>query len=401
MGHIAVSGLAYAPPGGDVLFHDVSFRLPAGRHAGLIGTNGVGKTTLMRIAAGEFEPLDGDVNIGGTGAAYMAQDVGTRGGTVRELLLAVAPKRVREAGQAMLDAERELAAGDMEAGVRLGEAIGRWSDLGGYELEGQWDAACRRTVRDGLDAVGDRPAMTLSGGERKRLVLDLLFASDATVLLLDEPDNFLDVPAKRALEEAIRATRKTVLLISHDRELLTAACDTIVTLEGNGAWVHGDSYASYPAARARRQELMGDRLQQWKDEERRLRELVRLFKERARYSSVWAKKADAMETRWRRFVDDGPPPAPVADQHIKVRLRGGDSARRVVALKHVGIDGLVRPFDEEVHFGERVGVVGPNGSGKTHLIRLLAGDDTVHHDGDVVIGNRVSPGLFTQFNVRP
>jgi ATPase subunit of ABC transporter with duplicated ATPase domains len=90
----------------------------------------------------------------------------------------------------------------------------------------------------------------------------------------------------------------------------------------------------------------------------------------------------------------------VADQQIKVRLRGGDSARRVVALKKVGIHGLVRPFDEEVHFGERIGVVGPNGSGKTHLIRLLAGD-AVAHDGDVVIGNRVSPGLFTQFNMRP
>jgi ATPase subunit of ABC transporter with duplicated ATPase domains len=300
----------------------------------------------------------------------------------------------------MLRAERELAEGDMDAGVRLGEAIGRWSDLGGYELEGQWDAAVRRIVRDGLDAVGDRPAVTLSGGERKRLVLDLLFASDASVLLLDEPDNFLDVPAKRALEQAIRTTRKTVLLISHDRELLTAACDTLVTLEGNGAWVHGGSYATYPEARERRQERLGDRLQRWKDEERRLRELVRTFKERARYSDVWAKKANAMETRWQRFVDEGPPPAPVVDQQIKVRLRGGDSARRVVALKKVGIDGLVRPFDEEVHFGERIGVVGPNGSGKTHLIRLLAGDQ-IGHDGEVVIGNRVSPGLFTQLNARP
>ena len=86
---------------------------------------------------------------------------------------------------------------------RLGEAIGDWSELGGYELEGQWDAACRRIVRAALADIGDRPAATLSGGERKRLVLDLLFASDAEVLLLDEPDNFLDVPAKRELEELI------------------------------------------------------------------------------------------------------------------------------------------------------------------------------------------------------
>jgi ATPase subunit of ABC transporter with duplicated ATPase domains len=284
--------------------------------------------------------------------------------------------------------------------VRLGEAIGTWSDLGGYELEGRWDAACRRIVRAGLGEVGDRPAVTLSGGERKRLVLDVLFTSDASILLLDEPDNFLDVPAKRRLEELVRSTRKTVLLISHDRELLAAACDSIITLEGNGCWVHGGSYATYPEAREHRQQLMGDRLQRWKDEERRLRELVRVFKERARYSSDWAKRADAAETRWRRFVDEGPPPAPVADQQINVRLRGGDSARRVVAIEDVAIDGIVRPFSEEVYFGERVGVIGPNGTGKTHLIRLLAGDD-VAHQGTVKIGNRVSTGLFTQLNARP
>jgi ATPase subunit of ABC transporter with duplicated ATPase domains len=106
-----------------------------------------------------------------------------------------------------------------------------------------------------------------------------------------------------------------------------------------------------------------------------------------------------MESRLRHHRAEEPPP-PVTDQQIKVRLRGADSARRVIALHGVGIDGLLRPFDEEVHFGERVGVVGPNGSGKTHLIRLLAGEEVVHA-GQVVIGNRVSPGLFTQLNRRP
>ncbi|MGZ4268208.1 MAG: ABC-F family ATP-binding cassette domain-containing protein [Solirubrobacteraceae bacterium] len=398
MAHLHVSDLAYAHDGGELLFHDVSFRLPAGRHAGLVGVNGVGKTTLLRVLAGELQADAGDANLGGR-VLYMPQNAGAGGGTVRELLLAVAPARVRAAGEAMLAAERALAHGDDSAGVALGEAIGEWSALGGYELEGQWDAACRRIVRAGLGDVGDRDALSLSGGERKQLLLDLLFASEANVLLLDEPDNFLDVPAKRALERRVRESRKTVLLISHDRELLTAACDAIVTLEGNGAWVHGESYATYAAAREHRQELLGDRLERWKEEELRLRELVRLFKERAKYSPVWAKKANAMESRWKRWVDEGPPPAPVVDHTIKVRLRGGDSARRVVALKEVAIDGLVRRFSEEVHFGERVGLVGPNGSGKTHLIRLLAGE-AVGHDGDVVLGPRVSPGLFTQLNAR-
>ncbi|MCW3065574.1 MAG: transporter related protein, partial [Solirubrobacterales bacterium] len=306
---------------------------------------------------------------------------------------------LRAAGTGMAAAETALAGGDDAAGVQLGIAIGDWSDLGGYELEAEWDRACRRIVRAAFADIADRPAQTLSGGERKRLVLDVLFASDADVLLLDEPDNFLDVPAKRALEAQISASKKTVLVISHDRDLLAGAVRSILTLEGNGCWVHGASYATYPEAREDRQRRLGDAVQRWKDEERRLFRLMKTFKERARYSSDWAKKADAAETRWRRFADAGPPPAPVVDQHIRVRLRGADSARRVVALRDVGLDGLVRPFSDEVHFGERLGVIGPNGGGKTHLIRMLAGEHAAD-SGEVVLGPRVSPGLFTQLNAR-
>ncbi len=157
-------------------------------------------------------------------------------------------------------------------------------------------------MRSAFAELADRPAITLSGGERKRLVLEVLFASDADVLLLDEPDNFLDVPAKLALERQISASKKTVLVISHDREVLANAVRAILTLEGSGAWVHGASYASYPQARAERQQRLGDAVKRWRDEERRLYRLMKTFKERARYSSDWAKKADAAETRWRRFA---------------------------------------------------------------------------------------------------
>jgi ATPase subunit of ABC transporter with duplicated ATPase domains len=188
-------------------------------------------------------------------------------------------------------------------------------------------------------------------------------------------------------------------VISHDRELLAAAVSWILTVEGDGAWMHAGSYATYPQARAARQRKLGDAVKRWKQEERRLFTLMKTFKERARYSSDWAKKADAAETRWRRFADDGPPPAPVVDQQIRVRIRGGDSARKALMLDEVGIEGLVLPFSEEVHFGERVGLVGPNGGGKTRLMRALAGERAADA-GDVRIGNRVSIGCFTQLNAR-
>jgi ATPase subunit of ABC transporter with duplicated ATPase domains len=331
----------------------------------------------------------------------MAQDVGLADDarSIRELLLSLSPLAVRRAGERVLACEAALAAGDDAAGMRLGAAIADWSALGGYELEGQWDAACRRIVRSPFAALAERPAATLSGGERKQLVLDVLFASDAGVLLLDEPDNFLDVPAKLALERRVRASKKTVLMISHDRELLVGAVNTIVTLEGNGAWVHGGSYSTYPEARDNRQRRLGDAVKRWREEERRLFRLMKTFKERARYSDVWTKRANAAETRWRRFSEAGPPPPPVIDASIAVRLRGGDSARRVLDLRSVGIAELVSPFSEEIHFGERVGLIGPNGSGKTELMRVMAGLREPDL-GELVVGPRVSAGLFTQFQTR-
>ena len=400
MPHVVCSELAYAHPGGDLLFSGVSFRIPAGRKIGVVGANGIGKSTLFGILAGDLAAEEGELSIEGR-LAHMPQDVGVVGEprTVRELLLGLAPGSLRSAGARMATAERRLAGGDDDAGIDLATAIGDWSALGGYELEGQWDAACRRIVRSSFAELSERPATTLSGGERKRLVLDLLFASDADVLLLDEPDNFLDIPAKRALERQIAASKKTVAVISHDRELLAAAVSSMLTIEGHGAWMHTGSYATYPRAREERQRKLGDAVKRWKEEERRLFALMKTFKERARYSSDWAKKADAAESRWRRFADGGPPPAPVVDQQIRVRIRGGDSARKALVLEDVGIDGLVRPFCDEIHFGERVGLVGPNGGGKTQLIRAFTGASGAH-TGEVRIGNRVSVGAFTQLNAR-
>ena len=400
MGHVAVSRLAYAHPGGDLLFSDVSFRVSPGQHVGVVGANGIGKSTLFKVLVGQLDPDEGEVSVGGL-AGYMAQDIGVTddGRTVRELLLSLAPGAVRSAGERVLRHEADLSAGDESAGIKLGGAIGDWSALGGFELEGQWDSACRRIVRAPFAQLADRQAITLSGGERKQLVLEVLFASDAEVLLLDEPDNFLDVPAKLALERRIRESRKTVVLISHDREVLAGAVGSIVTIEGSGAWVHGGSYRTYPEAREERQRRLGDAVKRWHDEERRLFRLMKTFKERARYSDAWTKKANAAETRWRRFKDAGPPPAPVVDHAITVRMRGGDSARRVLDMRSLAIDGLVAPFTDEVHFGERVAMIGPNGSGKSELMRVLAGEREPDL-GELVVGPRVSTGFFTQLQTR-
>ena len=162
----------------------------------------------------------------------------------------------------------------------------------------------------------------LSGGERKRLVLELLLSSNADVLLLDEPDNYLDIPTRAWLEEQIRQCRSTILMVSHDRTLLERVSTKIVVIEGSGCWVHGGSYATFGEARQKRQEQLGDELKRWNDEERRLFQHMKIMKQRAAQNFKNATKANAAETRWEKFVAAGPPPPPVPDQHIYVNLRG-------------------------------------------------------------------------------
>ena len=400
MSSIVVSELEYAPPGADSLFFDVSFTVAPGEHAAIVGANGVGKSTILRILSGELETDEGEFALGGT-VLRMTQDVGMSNpaDSLRDMLVEVAPTALREAGRALHAAEAAMYSGE-DDGTGFAEALTHWGDLGGYELEAQWAAAAKRSVKTDVEDFATRLVGELSGGERKRLVLDLLLNSGADILLLDEPDNYLDIPTRLWLEDQLKACRSTILMVSHDRTLLERVATKVIVIEGSGAWVHGGSYATFPEARARRQELLGDALKRWHDEERRLFHHMKIMKQRAAQNFKNATKANAAETRWEKFVAAGPPPPPVPDQQIKVRLRGADSARRVVQMLDVSVGDLFLPFSDEVHFGERLGLIGPNGTGKTHLLAALAGTIPADH-GTINFGPRTSVGMFTQVNDRP
>ena len=400
MSSIVVSELEYGPPGADQLFFDVSFKVSPGEHAALVGANGVGKSTILRILTGEIEADGGEFAIGGS-MLYMTQDVGMSrpNDTLREMLIEVAPKALRDAGRALVAAERALASGD-DDGMGYATALSDWGDLGGYELETRWQASAQRSVKTPVDDFSTRLVSELSGGERKRLVLDLLLTSGADVLLLDEPDNYLDIPTRQWLEEQLRECSSTILMVSHDRTLLERCSTKIIAIEGSGCWVHGGSYATYPEAREKRQELLGDHLKRWQEEERRLFHHMKIMKQRAAQNFKNATKANAAETRWEKFVAAGPPPPPVPDQQIYVRLRGADAARRVARLEGVSIDGLFDAFTEEIYHGERIGLIGPNGTGKTHLLKVLSGEREPE-TGTIAFRPRTSVGVFTQVNNRP
>jgi ATPase subunit of ABC transporter with duplicated ATPase domains len=320
---------------------------------------------------------------------------------VRDLLISVAPPRV-QAAAARLDAA-ELAMMDRDdepTQMRYAAALAEWGDAGGYDAEVTWDACCVAALGVGYERCRWREVGTLSGGEQKRLVLEALLRGPAEVLLLDEPDNYLDVPAKRWLEQQLAATPKTVLLVSHDRELLSNCAERIVTVEDGSVWVHGGGFANYAQARRDRIERLDELRRRWDEEHEKLKQLVRMYRLKASYNDAMASRLHAAETRLRKFEEAGPPELPPRDQNVRMRLRGGRTGKRAVICENLELAGLMWPFSVEVWYGERVAVLGSNGSGKSFFLRLLGGDD-VPHEGQARLGARVIPGLFAQTHARP
>src|ERR1700758_787860 len=406
MGHLEVEHVDYYLPDGRLLLTDASFRVGQGDVVALVGPNGAGKSTLLKLASGDLKPDSGTVATSG-GLGVMPQFVGSVRDerTVRDLLGAVARPSVR-AGAAAVDAA-ELAImerDDESAQMGYAQALADWGDAGGYPAETIWDMCTMAALGVPYDKAQWRDVKTLSGGEQKRLVLEAFLRGPDEVLLLDEPDNYLDVPGKRWLEGQLRETGKTVLFVSHDRELLAQAASKIVSVEpalgGSDVWVHGGGFGSYHEARAQRFERFEELRRRWDEKHAQLKKLVLDMRQYAANSDVMASRYAAAQTRLRKFEEAGPPPEPPRKQDIRMRLRGGRTGVRAVTCVRLELTGLMQPFDLEVFYGERVAVLGSNGSGKSHFLRLLAGQD-VAHTGTWKLGARVVPGFFAQTHAHP
>ena len=425
MGYIDVSGVSLTLPDGRPLLDDVTFRVGQGSTSALIGPNGAGKTTLLRIIRGDQAVDDGVVTIDG-GLGVMDQFVGhgEPGQTVHELLVRVAPRRIRAAAEALEAAENALIDRDEhETQMAYASAISEYADAGGYEHETVWDQCTVSALGMPFERARYRELTTLSGGEQKRLALEALLRGPDQVLLLDEPDNYLDVPAKRWLEAQLRESAKTVLLVSHDRELLARAADRLISLEpggaGSTAWVHGGGFATYHQARSDRMDRLDELRRRWDEQHEKLRILVANLKVKASANDGFASRYQAAQTRLRKFEETGPPEERPPSQEFDMRLRGSRTGKRAVVATGLELTGLMRPFDAEVWYGDRVAVLGSNGSGKSHFLRLLArgGSDpdptlghltaageqvvAVAHTGRAVLGARVVPGLFAQTHAHP
>jgi ATPase subunit of ABC transporter with duplicated ATPase domains len=215
VGHVELNAVSFFLPDGRVLLRDVSFRVGDGAKVALVGANGAGKTTLLKLVAGDLPVHEGAVTRSG-GLGVMRQFVGSvrDESTIRDLLVSVSPPAVVAAAAAVDRAELRMMEHDDEpTQLAYAQALADWADAGGYEAEVLWDTCTVAALGLPFDRAQWREVRTLSGGEQKRLVLEALLRGPDEVLLLDEPDNYLDVPTKTWLEEALRDSPKTVLFV--------------------------------------------------------------------------------------------------------------------------------------------------------------------------------------------
>jgi ATPase subunit of ABC transporter with duplicated ATPase domains len=427
VGYIDLAGLGHTLADGRVLFSDVSFRVGEGAKVALVGPNGAGKTTLLRMVAGDLPIQDGAIARAG-GLGVMRQFIGMIAdeSTLGSLALSLATPAVRAAGlhlaaveQRMHDAEAADPASPAarKAQLRYAEALTAWGEAGGYDAEVLFDTASVSALNLPWEQARVRPVRTLSGGQQKRFALELLLRGTDEVLLLDEPDNFLDVPAKRWLEARLRESDKSVLYVSHDRELLAQTATRVVTVEGGSAWTHPGGFGTWHEAREARYERLDELRRRWDEEHQKLKDLVLMYKTKAAYNDGLASAYHAAQTRLRRFEDAGPPELRPKEQNIRMRLSGGRTGKRAIMCEQLELENLTFPFDLEIWYGDRVAVLGANGTGKSHFLRLLArgGSDPgtehtpvdgapltmVKHGGTARLGARVRPGHFSQTHDRP
>ena len=393
--------------GGNPIFRDIDLEILEGERIGLVGENGGGKSTLFKLLAGLDTPTEGTISrrrnltIG-----YLSQeaDPGQSSKTVFEAVSEVTqelvdlPLMLSQLEARMADPE---VASDPELMTEIldeyGRAQERFDALGGYTLEHKVEAI--------LHGLGFGPAWydlevgSLSGGEKKLVNLARILIKAPDLLLLDEPDNHLDLDAKAWLEQYIQSYPGTVLIISHDRQLLDHAVKKIFELEDGTISAYFGNYSYYFEERQRRLLKQYEIYTVQQGEIKRLETSMRQLKGWSKFNDKFATRAEDMAKRVERAKQESVDRPILNRDKIKVNLDAERSGKIVLDVKGLSkaYDEriLFEPFDLTIIYGERVGIVGANGSGKTTLLKTMM--ELIPADSGIVkIGASVVVGYYAQ-----
>lgn len=379
---------------------DVSFTLQQGERMGLVGVNGCGKSTLMRIIAGLESPDSGEISMArGTRVGYLAQqDMVTHGASVwAELEKVYEPVFEMEKKIRSLEAEMEHAHEDAVRFARLSSEYDRlcraFEDADGY--------AWKSLVSGVLNGLGFKPSQyeqsvdSLSGGEKTRLCLARLLLQKPDLLLLDEPTNHLDMETLQWLENYLSAYRGSVLVISHDRYFLDHVCTCMVEILMGASEQYGGNYTRYIAQREERFETRIRAYELQQKEIERQQAIIARYRMFNREKSIRAAESREKALERMEKLDK-----PVDERSIRFRFearrRTGEDVLMVREVsKSFGEKHLFSGLTLHVRAGDRVALIGPNGVGKSTLVKLIVGEEAPD-TGDIRYGANVDIGYYDQ-----
>ncbi|HCA38430.1 MAG: ABC-F family ATP-binding cassette domain-containing protein [Phycisphaerales bacterium] len=387
--------------GNRIILDGVDLAIQEGSRIGLLGRNGTGKTTLLRLFAGTMQPDAGSIVIQrGLRVGLLDQHPKFPSG--------VTAREVAQNAFVRLDGIQMELDGIFEAmavadGENLDRLLRRQSELQAmFEAEGGWsvDHRVEATLHGVglLDSLLDLPAARLSGGEQSRLALAKLLLEAPDLLLLDEPTNHLDIEGRRWLEQFLRDSfGGTVVLVSHDRWLLDSICTQIVEVHRGRLESFPGNYTQYVSVRAERRLTEARAWDKQQDHIRREQSFIRKYKAGQR-----AKQARGRESKLKRFVEaseiERPESEIVAAMHLPPISRCGE---RVMTAERIGVTMgdrlLIAGLDLDIRRGDRIGIIGPNGAGKTTLVRCLLGELAVSA-GRLDPGTGLNIGWFRQMH---
>jgi ATP-binding cassette subfamily F protein 3 len=380
--------------GATTLFSRITFTVASGERWGIVGRNGTGKTTLFRLLTGEMKASRGVVaRQPGLRVSLLEQhrDFGeatmvweAAAGELAELL---------ELEKSLEEQAAALATDASDAAMeRYGRDLERFEHEGGYEVTSRIDAVLHGLGFDPAKARGT-PVSALSGGERGRLGLARQLVSAADVLLLDEPTNHLDLETTRWLEEYLRGTSRTTIVVSHDRAFLDAVVDHVLHFEGDSAYPYAGGYKAFVLQREERRLTQARAFAQ---QQRKIAsETDYIARNLAGQNTRQAKGRRKLLARLPRLS------APIGeDGTMSVRFdvadRGGDRVISAVDSKF-GVPGrvLVEHFTGTLMRGDVLGLVGPNGAGKSTMLRSLFGEHPAI-SGELKIGGSITAAYYRQ-----
>ncbi len=381
---------------GAPILEGASFRLAAGDKVGLVGRNGAGKTSLLRVLSGAEPPSAGSVSVRGA-MGYLPQDPGLRhlDPTLTALRHVLSGRGLDEAAERL---EKLRIAVEEDHSMRNVSRYSRAEEA--FRMDGGYSAEAEaRRIAAGLGLAPDRldrPVSVLSGGERRRMELARILFAGSDLLLLDEPTNHLDTDAKSWLMKFLKDYRGALLVVSHDLILLDASITRILHLDDGGLVEYGGTYSQYRTAR-RQDEARLTRVAERQEAE--IRRLSTLADSMRHQTAKRARKAKSLDTRVARLESEKVA-APKHERSVRYRFPAPPHCGRVV----LRVDGLSKSYGgpavfQDVEFavdrGERLLIMGLNGAGKTSLLRILAGVSDPD-DGDVRFGTGVSVGYYAQ-----